>query len=303
MSTRCHLAFAAALAALGLLQPQLAAQEKATAGEKRAALISELTGSASIQERASAASAAVERFAAVSEGAMLSVRRESRATIVLSNGKRFVLDAGARATVLADRLTAISGSVEELPALPVLPRLVALEASAPKALGGVRLRSTAIVGLSPSNGSALASRATLRFKPVAGAATYHVEIEDEKGRAIFGVQTTSPEVRVPPDILTAGAAYYWTVRTLDRPGAQARGSAEFATLRAEEATAREHLLRRLHAEGDVSSVALLAAIDRHLGLYQEALEGFRAALTRSPDDRALIQAVRELEAMRETGGR
>ena len=29
-------------------------------------------------------------------------------------------------------------------------------------------------------------------------------------------------------MLTAGAAYYWTVRTIDHPGAQARGSAEFA---------------------------------------------------------------------------
>ena len=32
-------------------------------------------------------------------------------------------------------------------------------------------------------------------------------------------------------------------------------------------------MRRLHAEGDVSSLALLAAIDRHLGLHQEALGG------------------------------
>jgi len=303
MSTRRQLAFAAALIALGLWQSPLSSQEKATAGEKRAALISELIGSASIQERASQASVPVDRFAAVAGGAILSVHRESRAVIVLSNGKRFVLNAGARATVHADGLTKISGSVEEMPALPVLPQLVALEASAPKALGGVRLRSTAIVGLSPSNGSALASRATLRFKPVQGAATYRVEIEDEKGRVIFGVQTTSPEVRVPPDILTAGAAYYWTVRSIDHPGAQARGSAEFGTLRAEEATARDNLMHRLHSEGDVSSLALLAAIDRHLGLHQEALEGFRDALTRSPGDRALIEAVRELEAMQETGRR
>ena len=303
MSPHYPLAFAAALVALGWLQPPLSSQGKATAGEKRAALISELTGSASVRERAATASVPVDRFDAVAGGAILSVSRESRVLLVLSSGKRFVLDAGARATVHADRLTTISGSVEEMPALPVLPQLVALEASAPKALGGVRLRSTAIVGLSPSNGSALASRATLRFKPVAGAATYRVEVEDEMGRVIFGVETTAPEVRVPSDILTAGAAYYWTVRTIDHPGAQARGSAEFGTLRAEEATARENLMRRLHNEGDGPSLALLAAIDRHLGLHHEALEGFRAALARSPGDRALIEAVRELEAMPDTGRR
>lgn len=303
MSARCIGAIVTALVALTSFQPLLLSQQSASAGEKRVALISELTGRASIQEDASAPPSRSERFAALSEGTILQVGPESRAVVVLARGKRFAMGAGARATVYADRLSATSGPVDELPSLPPLPPLVALDARAPKALGGVRLRATPIVGLSPSNGSALAARTTLRFAPASGAATYRVEIDDGKGRVTFGVETTSPEVQVPPDILEPGAEYYWTVRTVDRPGAQARGSAEFRTLRAEEAKAREDLRRRLDEETDASSLALLAAIDRYLGLHHEALEGFRAALARAPDDEALRRAVAELEAVQGTGGR
>ena len=271
--------------------------------EARAALISELAGTASVREKATGIASPLERFSAIADGAILEVGRDSRAVIVLARGKRFVLGAQARARVHVDRLASTSGQIDELPSLPALPPLVALDAHAPKALGGVRLRSTAVSGLSPSNGFALASRTTLRFTPVSGAGTSRVEIENENGNVIFGVQTTAAEAPVPPDILKAGAGYHWSVRTLDRSGAQARGSAEFVTLGNEAAKAREDIERRLHQEGDAASLALLAAIDRQLGLHQEALDGFRAALARAPQDQSLREAVRELEAMRDIGGR
>jgi hypothetical protein len=303
MAARRKAAFVAVFVAIISFQPSLLTRQNPPAGEKRAALISELAGIASVRAHSSAPPSAVERFTAIAEGAILEVGRDSRAVVVLAGGKRFVLGAQARATVHADRLASTAGQVDELSSLPALPPLVALDAHAPKALGGVRLRSSVIAGLSPSNGSALASRTILRFTPTPGAATYRVEIENEQGRVVFGLQTTSPEVAVPPTVLHAGTAYYWTVRTIDRSGAQARGSAGFVTLRDEEAKAREDLRRRLQQDGDASSLALLAAIDRHLGLQHEALEGFRAALARAPDDEALVEAVRELEAMREAGGR
>jgi hypothetical protein len=303
MAARRRAAFVAVFIAITSSQPSLLTRQSAPAGEKRAALISELAGTASVRAHNPDAPSAVERFTAIGDGAILEVGPDSRAVVVLAGGKRFVLGARARATVHADRLVSTAGPVDELPSLPALPPLVALDAHAPKALGGVRLRSSLIAGLSPSNGSALASRTILRFTPTPGAATYRVEIEDDKGRVVFGLQTTSPEVHLPPDILDAGAGYYWTVRTIDRPGAQARGAAEFVTLRIEEAKAREDLKRRLHDEGEASSLALLAAIDRQLGLHEEALEGFRAALARAPDDDALKEAVRELEATHQAGGR
>jgi len=73
-------------------------------------------------------------------------------------------------------------------------------------------------------------------------------------------------------------------------------------LKADAATTREALIRQLSASDDASSRALLATIDLHLGLHQEALEGFRAALVRAPDDDTLKDAIRKLEAARRSGG-
>jgi hypothetical protein len=303
MAARRTAACVVTVVAITSFQLPVLSRQDASAGEKRAGLISELSGVASVRKDPSAAASPVERFAAIADGAVLELGRDSRAVVVLARGKRFELGAQARVSVHPDRIDATSGPVRELPSLPALPRLVALDAQAPKALGGVRLRSTAVAGLTPSHGSALATRTTLRFTPVRGAGTYRVEVEDEQGRVVFAVQTTSAEVPVPPDVLHPAAGYYWTVRTIDRAGPQARGAAEFMTLGEEEAKAREDLRRRLHEEGGVSSLALLAAIDRQLGLYADALDGFRAALARAPDDETLRDAVKELEAMREAGGR
>jgi hypothetical protein len=301
LATHGTMAFVTALVAMLSFQPPVLSQQDSAGGEKRAGLISELSGAASLRKHSSAAASTVERFGPIPHGAILELGRDSSAVLVLARGKRFALGSKARVIVHADRLASMSGPVRELPALPALPRLVALDAQAPKALGGVRLRSSVVAGLSPSNAAAFATRTTLRFAAVSGAGSYRVEIEDEKGRVIFGVQTTSVEVPIPPDVLRAGAAYYWTVRTIDSTGPQARGSAAFTTVRNDDARAREELKRQLEEEGGVSSLALLAAIDRHLGLYAEALEGFRAALALAPDDAALREAVSELAA-RQGGG-
>ena len=294
MAARYRMALAIGLIA-GLTQHSLVAQQKTSADGKRIALISELTGTATIQTRASSAAVPVGRFESLSDGTILRVGRRSQVLLVLASGKRFTFAAAARATVHADGLAATSGSIDELPALPALPPLVALETKAPTALGGVRLRSNGMTDLSPSHGTVLASRAGLRFAPVQGAATYRVEIEDDTGRVIFGRETSATEVPVPPDILTAGARYYWTVRTVDRTGSQMRGGADFSTLTSDAVNTREELQRRLSADADVTALALLAAIDLHLGLHQEALAGFRAALTLAPNDETLKEAIRKLQ--------
>lgn len=293
MPARLNVALAIALIAVGLPRTTPVAQQEKPA--KRIALISELSGAATLQ-RPGAAAVPARRFDAMFDGTILRVGLQSRVLLVLGSGKRFVLGAEARATVHAERLAGTSGSIDELPSLPTLPPLAALDAKAPTALGGVRLRSNVITGLCPSDGTVLASKATLRFAPVQGAATYRIEIEDANGRVIFGIETKATEMPVPPDVLEAGVRYYWTVRTTDRPGAQARGAAHFATLSTELIALRDALKRQLSAEGDGPSIALLATIDLHLGLHQEALEGFRAALARAPNDDSLKDAVRRLEA-------
>jgi hypothetical protein len=301
MSAGFKVAVAMALVASSLLRLSLVARQGTPPGAQRVALISELSGTATIQQPAATAPAAAARFDALLDGTIVRVGRDSRIRLVLASGKRFTLNAGTRATVHSDRLTATSGSIDELPALPTLPPLVALEPKAPAGLGGVRLRSDVITGLSPADGTVLAAHAALRFAAVQGAGTYRVEIEDRDGHVLFGIETRAAEVPIPPQILEPGARYYWTVQTIDRPGAQARGGAAFDTLAADAVTAREALRSHLSADGSASSLALLAAIDLHLGLHREALEEFRAALGHAPDDDTLKDAIRELEAARHSG--
>ena len=89
-----------------------------------AALISELSGEASIESPGLAADKA-RRFDTMSAGQTLHMGQKARGVLVLVEGQRFELGPGARATVAGDRLTAKSGPVTALPSLPTLPKLAA----------------------------------------------------------------------------------------------------------------------------------------------------------------------------------
>ena len=268
-----------------------------------AALVSDVTGSASI-ETAPRKNVRIARFDAIAAGAVIEVGPNSQVVLVLAGGKRFELGSGARATISADRLTKQSGPLTELASLPPLPRIPALDTSRPKGpAGGIRLRGPRISGLRPSDAVTIATGTRLRFAPVAGASQYGIEIENSSGRRVFGVETTAADVMVPEGVLEPGVAYQWTVRTLDLSGATARGVSQFRTLSSEDERHREALRRSLGAEGGGRALALLAAVDQRLGLYAEALDGFRDALRRTPDDVAIAQAVKSLEELLEPDAR
>ena len=296
MTSRCQLTLGAAAVLVGSFCASHAFAQVARA-QSSAALVSDLTGSASIQSTTPKA-VPVERFDAIAVGVVIEVGPDSRVTLVLAGGKRFELGPRARATIAVDRLTSLSGPITQLTSLPPLPRIAALDASRPKGPpGGIRLRGPRISGLSPFDAVTLAPHTRLRFAPVAGAGKYGIEIEDDSGRRVFGVETTDSEVLVPGGVLEPGVAYQWTVRTLNLSGATARGTGQFRTLSSEDERDREALRRSLDAEGGARALALLAAVDQRLGLYAEALDGFREALRRTPDDMAIAQAVRSLEGL------
>jgi hypothetical protein len=294
MSFITHFTFVVAAALVGgpFSSPILG---QAARAQPSAALISDLSGSASVRSTNRKAMPAA-RFDAIAVDEVIEVGPASRVTLVLAGGKRFELGSGARAAVAVDRLTSSSGPILELAPLPPLPRIAALDESRPKGpAGGIRLRGPQIMGLSPNDASTLAIRTKLRFTPVAGASKYGIEIEDDSGRRVFGVETTAPEVIVPTGVLEPGVAYQWTVRTLDLFGATARGESPFRTLSREDERDRDALRLSLHADGGAGALALLAAVDQGLGLYAEALEGFREALKKAPEDQAIIQALKRLE--------
>ncbi|MFL6260755.1 MAG: CHAT domain-containing protein [Thermoanaerobaculia bacterium] len=97
-----------------------------------------------------------------------------------------------------------------------------------------------------------------------------MQILDRNGKDLWSLDTQSTEVNVPPDVLASGESYRWTVETLDRPGAVARGEAILITLDADRARARDELRRWVQTSGATDDLRLLEGVDRALGLWEDA---------------------------------
>ncbi|HEV7509762.1 MAG TPA: hypothetical protein VGS07_33120 [Thermoanaerobaculia bacterium] len=236
-------------------------------------------------------------------GTVLELGSSSRLALAFVNGLRYELGAGSRVMLGPKGLASYTGPVRPLPRVPLLPALapIAKDDHPGPSGGAVPIRGEQIDGLYPRRGAAvLAGKAILRFQPVACAGKYRVEVEDRQGNVIFGIETTASEVPLPEDALQPGQHYRWIVRTLDRPGAVARGGADLLTLSKDAAWAREEARKTLEAESSLS-LPLLAEIDRALGLWLEAREDLRKAIEIGPADSALREALTAIETRLEDG--
>ena len=266
--------------------------------ESAVAIVSALTGTASVTVPRERKPTRLSLFDRLSAGSAIEVGRGSTLTLVFSSGARYELGETATATAGLRSLTVSSGPVRDLEPVPPLPRLSPIAENARQAprSGAVRIRGATIFPLYPDTGaSTLADRTVLRFTAVPDASRYRVDVETESGKTVFQGETRSSTVSISPGILKPGVQYYWQVRTVDRIGQVARGAAEFVTLGAETARARAGLAASLELAGDASSLALMAEIDRSLGLLIEAREKFRVAVAKAPGDIALRQALDRLE--------
>jgi hypothetical protein len=222
----------------------------------------------------------------------------SRLALAFASGRRYELGERSRVTLGVTDLSSRSGPVRPLLSVPPLPRLLSIteEEHSGMRAGAVRIRSERIAGLYPRYGAATLTGATvLRFEPVKGAGKYQVEVQDHQGNAVFTAETRDFVVRLPEGVLQSGMRYDWTVRTIERVGPVAQGGADFITLAQDLAEAREALRKAVEAAGDGASLALLAEVDRGLGLLPEARDEFRAAARSSPGDATLAMALVEIE--------
>lgn len=264
---------------------------------KPVALVYSLTGEASLtvlkEERRP-----LRLFDRLSAGTTLEMGPGSRLALAFVNGLRYELGEGSRVTLGTKDLASRQGPVRPLPHFPPLPRLSAIAAEdrpGPRA-GAVRIRAERIKGLYPRGGAAaLAEETVLRFEPIEGAGKYRIEVQDRQGNVVFATETTASPVKLPSGGLKPGMRYGWTVRTIERAVSAARGEADFATLPRQIAEARETLRRAVETAGDSASLALLAEVDRSLGLLAEARDGLRAAAQASPGDTLLAAALAGLE--------
>ena len=261
------------------------------------AIVSHMTGTASVTAGPGPA-VALKPYDWIPPDATIEVAPKSSVTLVLVSGKRFELPERTRASVRADRLSPVAGTVRLLDPLPALPAIAPIAKSA--RTGGeaaaIRIRGERISHLYPAGQAvALADRTVLRFDPVAGAAKYKVEVEDERGAPVAEFETSEPAVAVSAGVLAPGRNYYWRVSSLDSAGPPARGAAQFVTLSEQNAVARRALRSRLESTGDPSSLALLAEIDRALGLMWEARETLREAARKAPEDPDIRSALERIE--------
>jgi hypothetical protein len=244
----------------------------------------------------------VRRFDWLHVGSMVETTTESTLVLVFHDGRRWTLLPASSALVRSSGIEQRLGELRSLPPLTPLP----LGMTGSEGLGGraaaVRIRGVQLLGLYPHDAVSTLPEATiLRFTPVPAASRYHVEVEAEDGRVVFEADAIRGEITVPAVALQAGVRYHWRVRSVGLEPA-AYGRASFQTLVADKTIARAALRARLELEHDASSLALLAEIDRSLGLLWEAREGFRSALALSPDDdlrAALEQTERSLASSKE----
>jgi CHAT domain-containing protein/Tfp pilus assembly protein PilF len=253
------------------------------------AIVYSLAGTATLADRP------LHRFDRLPAEAAVEVGPASHLALGFASGVRYELGEGARVTLGKTDLAQRAGLVKALPRVPphLILAAISKEERPGARAGAVRIRGEEIEGLHPCRGAAvLANQAVLRFKPAESGGPYHVEVQDGEGRTMFQTDVEAPPVRVPGDVLRPGARYGWTVHTLGRPGPVAHAEADFVTLSADDTRAREALRATLEAEGTGDSLALLAEIDRGLGMLPEAAEGLEEGLAEARELSALGTAAR-----------
>lgn len=279
--------------ALGLLAGRSAAPAEPT----RVALVVEAAPGGAEVTPSGGTTRALHRFDWLPLGSRV-VANDATVVLAFVNGKRWQAPPGALLTVGREGPGPGSSGLRELEPLPELPALVGVAdgVRAGSRAGALRIRG-GVGGLYPGGGAtALAHATVLRFLPVLGATGYRVAIENREETVVYQVETRSTEVEVPDSVLEAGASYFWTVASkgVEPPH---RGASCFRTLDRATASTRATLADAIARDGSPSAWGLLAACDRDLGLLFEARTGLAEARGRSPGDRYLEAAVKELEEL------
>jgi len=244
----------------------------------------------------------VSRFDWLPTGAVLATDAGSSVTLIFADGSRYEIGEKSRITVTPGGPKPMGNSIHRLEGVPPIPRLAALADGQHLGArsGAIRVRQGSgerVQNLYPNVASvSIPDHTSLRFSPVKGASRYRVEVEDDSGKTILDLQTELTTVLVPPTILRPGSSYYWKVRTVERVGPSVHGESEFDTLSQEDLQRRAALQAVLQQQGDASSLATLADVDRRLGLWAEAREGFLAVLVKTPDDAAIVKALSDVNA-------
>jgi hypothetical protein len=107
---------------------------------------------------------------------------------------------------------------------------------------------------------------TLSYEAPDDLAGATVFLEDNAGHVLLQVETRSSRLQVPQGVLRPGERYYLRVRGTGAGGEVHSGESTFETLSAEAEKARRDLRSAVLSLSEPESAALLAAVDRSLGV-------------------------------------
>jgi hypothetical protein len=233
----------------------------ATAERTAVALVTLIKGQATVTGPASGERelALLERLA---PGQTVSTGELSQVVITYFDGRRFRLLAKTRARVGGDELEVLRGKLLALPPVVSVPSLgvIAQSESPGTATAAARLRrdpDADHIELVPGDNELVrAGHCTLRFSLLPGVTRYQVTIEDESLDQIMEVTSDTGEIQLAPDLLQAGAEYYWKVCPLR--SRRVCWGAVFRTLPANQAALRDELAAQARDSDDTDLLVLLA---------------------------------------------
>jgi hypothetical protein len=257
------------------------------------AVVGSLTGVASFSQGTSRKPLAL--FDWIAEGSEITLPAGSNLTLVLADGRRFALEGESRVRMASAGPELVRGKLQTLEPVPPLPRLSGIAPAARPGTrsGALRVRGEGLHGLYPHAGvAALPDSTVLRF-PVAD--PVGVEIQDESGKRVFQVETRVDCVPVPQGVLDPGKWYHWGVQEPKERGSSPLAEAEFFTLARVDLERRAALKARLESQGDAGALALVAAVDRRLGLLAESRAELVAALAKAPRDVELSRVLEDMD--------
>jgi hypothetical protein len=198
-------------------------------------------------------------------GAVLTTGSKASLVVVFQNGTRIKLDDRSRFRVAPEGPVDVTGSIQELPAVPPLPDVGVVKLAGPASrINAVRVRADAFATMEPDGAAVLADAAHLEFESTRDFTQYELTIERDDGTLAFETKTLTTSIKVPSGVLHPGALYVWHIQALDPLGRRVRSSARFVTLTSEQVARRRAL--KEHFDSREPNTAFLQEIDRALGL-------------------------------------
>jgi hypothetical protein len=239
-------------------------------------------------------------------GDTIETRPGASLVLVFKSGRRERIPANTTVRITDDGAQAVSGVVEPLTHVAVLPVLTPLPpGTAGTGMTAVRIRSGEVRTRYPRGTATLADRTVLEFDVDRTYRGQLIEIEDEGAAIVLREAVDGARLEVPAGVLRTGTRYRWRVTARSAGGVTARGDGSFTTLDADTGGARASFVQSIDRD-DPTSLLLLAEVDMMLGLWREALEGFTAAqllIGRGSDSDGEIAArLQAIEARRQPLG-